>query len=429
MAWVLSAGDGPALQSEAHSAAESLRSGDSPSSSDVRKMLRTAADASEHRAVVLGNDVPELSTALAALAQGEKSASAVSGRNLGGAGPVLVFPGQGAQWTGMAARLMDQAPIFAAALAEISEALDPFVDWSLTDVVRGGPGTPDPNRVDVVQPALFAMYVSLAALWRGFGVEPAAVIGHSQGEVAAACVAGALSVEDAVKVVALRSQLLREVAGAGGMASVVLGATEVEPYLERWAGRLALAAVNGPTNVVVSGDADALNELIVQCFRDDVWARRVQVDYASHSPQMEETRDRMLDELSGLRPRASRVPMYSSTTGALIDTRECTGAYWYRNLRQTVLFEEAVSTALRREHRVFIEVGPHPVLANGMQETIQASGVDAAVLATLRRDDGGMDRFLDSLAQVYVLGVPADWRAVAAGARAADPPVAAPAPR
>src|SRR5205807_7169438 len=180
-----------------------------------------------------------------------------------GAKAVFVCPGQGSQWEGMALELYDSAPVFAQSLEACAAALSPYVDWSLEAVLRGAPGAPSLERGDVVQPALFAVMVSLAALWRSYGVEPSAVVGHSQGEIAAAHVAGALSLDDAARVVALRSQAVAELlAGHGGMVSVALTPEAAEERLERFGERLSLAAVNGPASVVVSGQVEALDELL-----------------------------------------------------------------------------------------------------------------------------------------------------------------------
>ncbi|GAA2511704.1 acyltransferase domain-containing protein [Winogradskya humida] len=317
-------------------------------------------------------------------------------------GVVFVFPGQGAQWDGMARELLDTAPEFAAEMDRAAAALDPLTGWSLLDVLRGVPGAPELDRVDVVQPVLFAMYVSLTALWRSHGVEPSAVIGHSQGEIAAAYVAGALDLNDAARVIAQRSRLLAELAGTGGMGSLVLSAEKAQEYLRRWPGRLTLAAINGPQSVVVSGEVAALNELLVQCFRDDVMARKVKVDYASHSPLMEPLREPILADLASISPRSGVVPFYSSTTADLVDTAGLDARYWFDNLRGAVLFEPALRAAVAG-HRTVIEVSPHPVLLEGIRAIVAAAGSTATAVGTLRRGHGGLAQFEESRTEIMAV--------------------------
>ncbi|MEU3416906.1 type I polyketide synthase, partial [Streptomyces sp. NPDC006658] len=259
----------------------------------------------EHRGVVVGRDRGEVLAGLEVLASGGVAPGVVSGVGVAGRRVVFVFPGQGSQWVGMAAGLWESSSVFAGAMERCEAALAPFVDWSLSAVVRGEEGAPGFDRVDVVQPVLFAVMVSLAELWRSCGVEPAAVVGHSQGEIAAACVSGALSLEDAARVVALRSGALGVLAGRGGMVSVALPVERVQGLLGEG---LSVAAVNGPATTVVSGDVDALDALLVRCEADGVRARRIPVDYASHSAHVEQIREELLELLEPVRPRAGRVP-------------------------------------------------------------------------------------------------------------------------
>uniref|UniRef100_UPI001F08E074 acyltransferase domain-containing protein n=1 Tax=Streptomyces scabiei TaxID=1930 RepID=UPI001F08E074 len=291
--------------------------------------------------------------------------------------------GQGAQWVGMAVELLDTSPVFAASIAACEQALTPYVDWSLDAVLRGAPDTPPFERVDVVQPALWAVMVSLAAQWRSWGVEPDAVLGHSQGEIAAAVVAGALSLDDGAKVVALRSRAILSLAGHGGMVSVAVPRERAVELVARWSGRLSLAAVNGPSAVVVSGDTEALTELIAACEEEGVRTRTIAVDYASHSAHVERIREEVLDALDGIAPVAGRVPLHSTLTGDWLDTTEMDAGYWYRNLRETVEFDGAVRALADQRHQVFVEVSPHPVLTMAVQETIEAGAAGAAASAAL----------------------------------------------
>ncbi|MEU2427883.1 beta-ketoacyl synthase N-terminal-like domain-containing protein, partial [Streptomyces sp. NPDC007851] len=248
-----------------------------------------------NRAVVVGRGREELVGRLEAVARGESAAGVVEGVPVPGADRVVfVFPGQGAQWVGMARELVSGSGVFAGRLAECGRALAPFVGWSLEEVLAGGDEGGMLGRVDVVQPVLWAVMVSLAEVWRSLGVVPSVVVGHSQGEIAAACVAGVLSLEDGARVVALRSREIVRIAGRGGMTSVALAAVRVGEVLEGWHGRLSVAAVNGPSATVVSGDVEALGELESWCEGEGVRFRRVPVDYASHSAHVEEIEEALL---------------------------------------------------------------------------------------------------------------------------------------
>ncbi|MHA6758797.1 type I polyketide synthase [Streptacidiphilus sp. PAMC 29251] len=377
---------------------------------DVGFSLGTSRTAFEHRAVVLGADRSELFSLLRALTLDQQTPGLVRGTVHGGAGTVFVFPGQGSQWDGMARELFRTAPVFADSIRACAAALAPHTDWSLVDVLLGEPRAPGLDRVDVVQPALFAVMVSLAALWQASGVYPDAVIGHSQGEIAAAHVAGGLSLEDAAAIVALRARAIAEFGGAGtgGMASVPLPAAEVRERLGRWGDRLGVAAVNGPSATVVSGDRAAVEELVASYQEEDVRARLVPVDYASHSPQVEPLRERLPVLLADIRPRATRTAFYSTVTGGRLDTTELTADYWFRNLRQTVEFDRAVRAAHADGHRAFVESSPHPVLTVGLGQILDGT---AAVTGTLRRDQGGLRQFHTAVAELHVRGGRVDWAA------------------
>ncbi|MFF0001815.1 type I polyketide synthase, partial [Streptomyces avermitilis] len=278
--WVLSARSEEALRAHAGRIAEAAADTGVPLE-DVAATL-AARTAFEWRGVVLGATREELLVGLGSLAEGAPCDGVVTG--VAGAGrTVLVFPGQGSQWGAMARELYASAPVFRARLEECAKALSAFVEWDLLDVLLSDDGGVLLSRVDVVQPALFAVMVSLAALWEAHGVRADAVVGHSQGEIAAAYVAGVLSLEDAARVVTLRSQAIRALAGRGGMVSVALSVDEVRPRLERWGGDVGIAAINGPTSTVVSGSAGALDELQAAFEAGNVRTWRIPVDYASHS--------------------------------------------------------------------------------------------------------------------------------------------------
>ena len=419
--WVVSAHEPAALYGQAERLVAQVTAHPELSPVDVGHTLTGRARLA-HRAVVLGGDRAELLAGAAALARRATDPGAalptgvIEGTRVGDGRVVFVFPGQGAQWAGMAAELLEAEPVFHDRLLECEEALSPYVGWSLSAVLRQEPDTPPWDRVDVVQPALWAVMVSLAALWRAYGVEPDAVIGHSQGEIAAACVCGALDLGDGARVVALRARAIGEaLAGRGGMVSVALPAATMRELVAEWAGRISVASVNGPASIVVAGEPQALEELLARCADDGVRARRVPVDYASHTAQVAEIEETLAGELVGIVPRSSAVPFFSTLTGGPLDGAKLDGAYWYQNLRHTVEFEAATRAALGQGFAVFAEISPHPVLVASVQDTVADAGRAGAAVGSLRRDDGGERRFLTSVAELGVLGVEVDWPAVFAG--------------
>ncbi|MCX5071068.1 SDR family NAD(P)-dependent oxidoreductase [Streptomyces sp. NBC_00513] len=410
---LLSARTGPALEEQAGHLAALLRD-DRTRPRDIGYALATTRTLFAERAVVVGEGRGELADALDALAAGGAHELAVRGSAGSPVQPVFVFPGQGSQWAGMAVELLDTSPVFRDRITACGEALAPYVDWSLDEVLRGADCAPALEGPDVIQPVLWAVMVALAELWRACGVRPAAVVGHSQGEIAAAVVAGALTLEDGARLVARRSALLVRLSGQGGMASVPRSEAEVTERLTRWQGRLGVAAVNGPRTVVVSGDVDALAEFLDACTADGVAAKPVKVDLASHCAQVEAVRDELAAELAPLAPSAPLIPFCSTVTGEPLDTAP-DADYWYRNLRQTVRFEQATRRLLADGHRVFIEISPHPVLVYGLQDTLDDARTDGpaeAVVPTLTRSAGGARRFLGALGEAHAHGVPVDWTTV-----------------
>ncbi|MGW3994733.1 type I polyketide synthase [Amycolatopsis sp. NPDC004772] len=397
--WVLSAKSPEALRSQA----ACLSLVDS-APADVAFSLATTRSSFAHRAVVVGTDRERLLAGVRALADGTPAPHVVSG--VAGSGKVaMVFPGQGAQWAGMADELLATSPVFAARYTECSRALEPYTGFSLLDSI-------ELDRVDVVQPALFAMMVSLAELWAAHGVRPDAVIGHSQGEIAAAVVSGALSLEDGARVVALRSKAILALSGAGGMVSVAASREQTASLVAPWGERIGIAAVNGPSATVVSGEPGALDEFMAAC---EVRTRRIPVDYASHSVQVEQLRDELLEVLAPITPRAAHAGFFSTVTGEWLDGTALDAEYWYTNLRSTVRLDIAVEQLKSAGFGTFVEVSPHPVL-------VPAIGDDVTTLGSLRRGDGGLDRFALSVGEAHVNGVKVDWTPYFADAARVDLP-------
>ncbi|MGH3899437.1 MAG: type I polyketide synthase [Pseudonocardiaceae bacterium] len=378
----------------------------------VGRSLALTRSVFEHRAVVLAENRDAFLAGLEAVADHKPTPSAIEGLHTGAPARVaFVFPGQGSQWAGMASALLESSPVFAHRLHECATALQPYLDWSLMDVLRATPSSPALDRDSVIQPALWAVMVSLAELWRSVGVEPAAVIGHSQGEIAAATAIGALSLSDGARAVALRSRLLSRLSGRGGLLSVALPADRVSGDLTEHHPTLTVAAINGPNMTVVAGDSAALDALAAQ-YRGQIRTQRIAVDYASHSAHVEELREALTGALAGIEPRSTAVPFYSTVTGERIDTRELDASYWFRNLRTPVQFGPTINQLLAAGHGAFVEISPHPVLTTGIQQAIDQHDGHAAALGTLRRDDGGIRRFLTALGEAFAHGVAVNWAAL-----------------
>ncbi|HTD58719.1 MAG TPA: acyltransferase domain-containing protein, partial [Solirubrobacteraceae bacterium] len=425
--WLLSARDPLALRAQAERLEAHLNSVPALTPEAVgRALARRPVFA--HRAALLGRSREALLLELHAVTQGDRVADVLKGVSHGTGQVVFVFPGQGAQWTGMAIELLDRSPAFGELIAQCEDALAPYVDWGLADVLRGGPQAPPIDRVDILQPTLFAIMVSLARMWERCGVHPDAVVGHSQGEIAAAHVAGGLSLKDASRVIAMRGKALAALAGLGGMVSVALGLDALKGLLEELQCELSVAAVNGPGAVVLSGEPAALKELLGACEREHVTARAIPVDYAAHSQHVEEIRAELLSGCEGISPRSGSVPFYSATLGGVLDTARLDADYWYRNLRETVQFERVTQLLVEQGYRAFIEMSPHSVLTVAVEESVEATlvqvdnedsiepptgdpGAPVAVasLGSLRRGDGGPERLLRSLCEAWVRGVEVDW--------------------
>ncbi|SCG75739.1 Acyl transferase domain-containing protein [Micromonospora coxensis] len=376
--------------------------------------LATTRSVFDQRAVVVGSRVEELLSGLDAVAAGLPASPVVSGTVSGhGAGPVFVFPGQGAQSARMAAGLVGRTPVFDAKLAECQQALAPYLDVDLVSVLTGEDES-WLERVEVVQPVLWAVGIALAAVWQHVGVTPQAVIGHSQGEIGAACVAGILTLDDAAKTVALRSRALAVLRGTGTMASIDLPADAVAERLPAFEG-VGIAAVNGPSTVVVSGPPQPVADLVDACQADGIRARLIPVDYASHSAAVQEVAEQLRADLADITPQPGHVRLVSTLTGDWVDPATMTADYWYDNLRQTVQFDPAVRTAIGAGHTTFVEISPHPVLTMPVTAILDDTDTPGHTLGSLRRGDDDATRLLTNLATAHTIGLPVDLTRVLAG--------------
>jgi phthiocerol/phenolphthiocerol synthesis type-I polyketide synthase C len=326
---------------------------------------------------------------------------------------VLVFPGQGSQWVGMGRHLLAHSPLFRHHLQRCEQALRPFVDWSLLSLLRDPAAAEQMQEIAVIQPVLFAMQVSLASLWLAWGLQPAAVVGHSMGEVAAAVVAGILSLEEGARVICRRSQLLSRLRRQGAMMLVERSQEQVEELLSWKPGSgIGLAASNSSRASVLSGPREALAALGEDCSRRGIFWRWVQVDVASHSPQVEPLKQELGEALRGLRPQEGKLPFYSTVEARRCRGEELDAAYWGRNLREPVRFAEVVRLLLAQAPAVFLEISPHPILLPSIEQEMRDSTRQGLVLSSLRRGEDEQVSLLESLATLYCQGYNPAWQEI-----------------
>ena len=371
------------------------------------------------RTVVIASNVAELTEALREVAEGDTPYQAAVGRD--DRGPVWVFSGQGSQWARMGADLLATEPVFAAIVAQVEPLIARESGFSVTEVMTTAQAV---TGIDRIQPTLFTMQVALAATMRSCGARPGAVIGHSLGEAAAAVVAGALSLEDGVRVICRRSRLMSHIAGSGAMASVELPAKQVLSELTvRGVKDVVVAVVASPESTVIAGATQTVRELVPAWEQRDVMAREIAVDVASHSPQVDPILDELADVLADLNPMTPEVPFYSAT---LFDPRElpvCNSRYWVDNLRRTVRFAPAVRAALEDGYRVFAELAPHPLLTHAVEQTARSLDIPLAVLAGMRREQELPHGVRGLLADLYSAGAAVDFAALYPNGRLVDAPL------
>lgn len=357
--------------------------------------------AHRYRGLAVGANREEIQASLEALAERPAVTS-----DEGGA--VFVFPGQGGQWPRMGATLLRHSASFGSALRTIDATFGELAGWSVVEALSD-PDAAWTRRIDHLQPTLVAYQIAVARMWQALGVEPVAVVGHSLGEVSAAAISGGLSLEDAVRVVLTRSELLARIAGAGAMAVVAAAEAEVSAALESQAGRAVVAVVNASASTVVSGDPEAVDAVVAAFEARGTFARRVRVDVASHSPQVEPLVPELRRMLADLRPRDAAIPMMSTVDADWIDGGRLNAGYWARNLRQPVRFLQA-SRALSEHAGRFVECGPHPVLTGPLKETLQAAGRGSTslVVPSAHREAVADEIRRQSLADLFASGVPVD---------------------
>ncbi|MFZ5894797.1 MAG: SDR family NAD(P)-dependent oxidoreductase [Myxococcota bacterium] len=393
----------------------------------LRDLLYTASQRRSHgarRAALGATDAGELSTKLRAFANGETPlgcrlgvrAEGFSGR------PVFVFSGMGPQWWGMARDLIQQQPVFSAELRRVDAALARHSGWSVLDELLRDEVSSRIQETQVAQPAIFAVQAGLLALWAHWGVQASAVVGHSVGEICALYAAGVLSLEDAACVAVQRSRLQARTAGSGGMLAAGFEVTEARSLLEEFAGLVSIAAINSPTALTLSGELSALQQIQERLEAQGRFARMLRVEVPYHSAKMDPLRNDLLQALAGLQPAAPSCRYYSTTDAPSTFGRLGDADYWWRNVRQTVLFAAAMNAALEDGEQCFLEIGPHPVLQGAIVECMAARGVAGKAIGSLRRGVSDFEALSTSISELHVVGAELAWDRIVGSGRLAELP-------
>ncbi len=315
----------------------------------------------------------------------------------------------GPQWWGMGRQLLEEEPVFRDAVVACDRAMREFADWSLVEEMTADESVSRMSETWLAQPANFAVQVGLAALWRSHGVRPDAVVGHSTGEIAAFHEAGVYTLRDAARIAVHRSRLQQTLAGTGGMLAVSLSEEEAERRVRPYADRVSVAAVNSPTAITLAGDEAALALLAEELRAEQQFAKFLTVEVPYHSVAMERVKDELLRELAPLEPRPARIPLYLTGVEGTARGEELDAAYWWKNVRDRVRFRSAVDRLAADGHRLFLEIGPHPVLGHAIRESLDAAATPGLTLPSIRRRENESERFATSLGSLHTLGVPVDW--------------------
>lgn len=390
-----------------------LTGADAPAARDVTYTAGALRSHHAHRLAAVGATNAELAERLRAFLAGDVDPWLLQGQLANDVQPevVFVFPGQGSQWHGMARQLLNQAPVFRQSIEQAETAFRPYVDWSLLDLLASD-DTAWLERIDCVQPVLCAVQIALAALWRSWGVEPIAVVGHSMGEIAAAAVAGALSLDDAARIICTRSRLLRRLSGQGAMVSVELSLEAAQAAIGNYGDRVAVAVSNSSRSTVLAGDPGALDEILARLEGEGVFCRRVKVDVASHSPQMDPLLPELRQLLAPVRPTPGALPFFSTVERRFLGGGELDAAYWARNLREPVHFSAAIGQLAANGPTIFLELSPHPILQPAIEGELRERGLRGGALASLRRSEAEIQALKTTLASLYIKGYAVDWRRV-----------------
>jgi len=364
-----------------------------------------------HRLALVGHSKQELAENLEAFIAGENRLGMSSGQITPDHSPKLafVFSGMGQQWWAMGRQLLEKEPIFRERIVQCDALLRPYAEWSLLEELTADEEQSRINDPKIVQSAIFSVQVALAALWRSWGIIPDAIVGHSVGEVAAAQVAGVLSLEDAVRVIFHRSRLQAQAAGQGKMLAVALSVDEATTLLAEHQAQVSIAAINSHNAVTLSGDAKILEKIATSLEQKQIFCRFLRVIVPYHSPLMEPLKSELISSLQGIKPQNGTIPLFSTVTGKNIDGSDMGAAHWAQNIREPVLFSAAINGLIQSDHHLFLEIGAHPVLSTYIYECLANAGREGTVLPSLRRKEPESVMLLGTFGQLYTLGYTVDW--------------------
>ena len=424
----ISGHDAKALDEMVENQRGALERKDPPALEDLAHTLGQRRTHRAHRLCVVAGSTEEMSRELDAFRAGNPSASVQSGVAAPSGPPkvVMIFPGQGSQWVGMGRGLLKDEPVFSASIDRIDAAYQQHVDWSLRAVLEADAPVEGALQLDILQPVLIAMEIALAELWESWGVRPDRVIGQSLGEIAAAFVAGALRLGDVAQIACHRGRTVALASGEGTMAVVSMSLDRMKDVLEQRQGsdgRIEIAGSNSPTTTILSGDRDAVVELVAELDAQGIFARRLDVDFASHCFHMDPLLASFREGIEGIEPLPARIPFDSTVDVCEKSGRDLDVDYWIRNLREPVSFDKGLQRSIEADGEIFIEVSPHATLSRATAEIARQLDRSVTHVSSLQRDQDEQRSLLNSLGQLFVLGVPVDFETLQPGGRVVETPL------
>ena len=382
----------------------------------IGDLCYSAANRASHRSqrlAFIGSDKEQFIALASQYLNGQESPYIVKGnQQLENPKLAFVFSGMGTQWWAMGRQLLEDNAIFREVVETCDQLLAKYADWSLLEELKRDEESSRINGTQFAQPAIFATEIALAKVWESFGILPDFVCGHSVGEIAAAYVSGALSLEDAIKVIYYRSKLQQKTAGMGGMLAVAVSKNNASHLIASYEGRISIAAINSPSSVTLAGEMSSLEQLAEKLTADNIFCRMLKVEVPFHCGVMDMIKDEIIESLQSICPRETTIPLYSTVTGGLISGKELDANYWWKNVRESVEFAKTIRAM---EHsNVFLEVSPHPVLIQSIQESL-GSGKKAVILSSIKRKQDEATAMATTLGNLYAQGYPLDWKKITHG--------------